>query len=314
MKSPLVSVIMSIYNEKVEWIHESIDSILGQTFFDFEFIIVNDCPGRDDNVLMLEEYRKKDNRIIVVSNEKNSGLIKSLNKAINIAKGKYLARMDADDISLPCRFEKQVEIMEQNPNIIVCGSKFELFGIKREYKFVFPEKSEDIKNLLIKQCCFAHPTTMIRKSVLMEQNIRYDENALHAEDYKLWVDLYDAGDFYNIQDTLLLYRISNTQISNQNKKQQLHSALCRRKLIEKILKKQGCEDHFDWENIDVATLKKIKQYDIPDQMLETLYLSLGKYGIRAWFYFLCSLDYLHFTIHSNLAIGCRFFVKKDKLL
>ena len=100
---------MSIYSEEEEWIRESIDSILNQTFSDFEFIIINDNPNRDKNNSLLTEYTRIDNRIIIITNEENIGLTKSLNKGLEIARGKYIARMDADDISLPTRFEKQVD-------------------------------------------------------------------------------------------------------------------------------------------------------------------------------------------------------------
>jgi glycosyltransferase involved in cell wall biosynthesis len=316
MKSPTVSVIMGIYKEPEEWIRTSINSILDQTFSDFEFIIINDKPDRIENERLLEEYRQKDSRIIALSNEQNLGLIQTLNKGLKIAKGKYFARMDADDISLPARFEKQVEVMEQNPHIIVCGSKFEKFGSDRDYRFIFPEKSEDIKELLVKQCCIAHPTTMIRKSALTEKNLLYDESAIHAEDYKLWSDLYDSGDFYNIQETLLKYRVSDTQVSSgdSGKQQQLHSAHCRREIIDKILRQKGYQGQIDWDNITTSILKEIKPYNVPNIIKEVIYLSLKRYGLQTLFYLVFSLDYLHFSLKTNLAIISRFFLSRSKLL
>ena len=108
---PKLSVVMSVYNEPTEWITQSIDSILNQTFRDFEFIIINDNPEREENESLLNSYSQKDKRIVVIKNEQNLGLTKSLNIGINEAKGDYIVRMDADDYSFPERFEKQVQFM-----------------------------------------------------------------------------------------------------------------------------------------------------------------------------------------------------------
>jgi glycosyltransferase involved in cell wall biosynthesis len=314
MNEPFVSVIMSIYNEKVEWIHESIDSILNQTFSDFEFIIINDNPGRIENTQLLEEYQSKDNRILIISNKQNIGLTKSLNKGIKIAKGKYIARMDADDISLPERFEKQVAVLEKNTNIIVCATMFKVFGSKRKFSFTFPEKSEDIKELLIKQSCMGHPTVMIRKETLIKHHILYDENFVCTQDYKLWIDLSDCGDYYNIQEVLLLYRISKSQISNAEGKQQNFSIIARREYITKILKEKGYTKHIEWDNITLSTLKEIKKYNVPTKIVEVFYLSLKKYKLKDFNYFIFSLDYIHFPFKTNIAIISRFFIKRNKLI
>lgn len=119
---PKISVIMSIYKEPVEWVRQSIDSILAQTFSDFEFIIVNDRPDRIENTELLNEYKLKDCRIVVLANETNIGLTKSLNRALDIATGVYIARMDADDISLSHRFQTQVDYLDMHPEICGCGS------------------------------------------------------------------------------------------------------------------------------------------------------------------------------------------------
>ena len=99
---PKISVIMSVYSERVDWIRKSIDSILNQTYSDFEFIIVNDKPDKEENAQLLEEYAARDSRIKVLTNEENIGLTKSLNKAFALAEGEFIARMDADDMALPC--------------------------------------------------------------------------------------------------------------------------------------------------------------------------------------------------------------------
>lgn len=124
-KKPTVSVLMSTYNTPNEWLSESIESILNQTFGDFEFLIVDDCSKTN-----IEEIQKKynDPRIKWIKNEVNMGLTKSLNKLLRMAKGKYIARMDSDDISLAERFQVQVQFMDKHPNVIVSGTYRRAFG------------------------------------------------------------------------------------------------------------------------------------------------------------------------------------------
>jgi glycosyltransferase involved in cell wall biosynthesis len=302
---------MSVYNEKVEWMHESISSILNQTFSDFEFVIINDNPSRTENSTLLEEYRKKDDRIVILTNEQNIGLTESLNRGIKIAKGKYIARMDADDISLPMRFEKQIKVMENNPNIIVCGSKIKVFGNIKIHPVTAPEKSQNIKNLLIKKSCIVHPVSMIRKEILIANHILYDENYTYAQDYKLWIDLCDAGDFYNIQEILLLYRYVKVRVTHQKKELQYnYSVLIRRKYVEKILKQKKYPNKIAWDNISISTLKIIKQYDVPIQLLEVFYLSLNTYTVREFLYFVFFFDFIRFSLKSNLSILWCFFHKR----
>src|SRR5690606_3913282 len=128
LEVPLVSVIMSVYNEPEIWLAESIDSILSQTYKEFEFFIVNDNPENLTLAKVLQLYEDNDSRVRIIKNEVNIGLTKSLNKALSLVKGKYIIRMDADDVSLPQRFEKQVTFMEENPNIIASGAAIERFG------------------------------------------------------------------------------------------------------------------------------------------------------------------------------------------
>ena len=125
--TPKVSVVMSVYKEPVEWLHESIDSILNQTFSGFEYIIICDNPEYEEGILLLKGYAKKDNRIRLIFNKENIGLTKSLNIGISIAQGDYIARMDADDISEAKRFEKQLDFFESNPDFDFCSTSFSIF-------------------------------------------------------------------------------------------------------------------------------------------------------------------------------------------
>lgn len=215
IETPIISVLMSIYKEPLEWVEESINSILNQTFSDFEFIIVNDYPTSVDLSKFLYDYSQKDKRIKIISNPENIGLTKSLNIGLKLCKGKYIARMDADDISLPERFAKQVKFMESHPDVIVCGTNIKLIGKFKPFyiKSVFQE-DKDIRGQMLYNSGFVHPTVFIRKSILDKSGIIYDETFQNAQDYKMWYDLRRYGKFANIKDCLLKYRISNIQITS----------------------------------------------------------------------------------------------------
>ena len=212
--SPKVSVIMPVYNAG-EYLMEAIESILNQTFTDFEFIIIDD--GSTDNSLnIINTYN--DPRIILVRNETNLKLIASLNKGIKLANGKYIARMDADDISLPERLAKQVEFMDQHHNIAVCGTWVEVFCEYGQTFWRFPDNSDGIKCMLIFGCCIAHPSVVLRKSIL-DTGFCYSQLYPHAEDYGLWVQIAQKHQIANLPQVLLKYRVSESQKSAKEEQQ-----------------------------------------------------------------------------------------------
>ena len=162
-----LSVIMSTYKEPLAYLKQSIESILNQIFRDFEFIITNDNPSNLEAIRLLKSYADNDKRIKLVFNEKNTGLTKSLNKSLVLCKGEYIARMDADDISHPTRFEKQVNFLDKNQDIVLCGSwvKFvdkqdKVIGLLKN-----PTDFKKIKNSVIKFNPFVHPTWMFRREI-----------------------------------------------------------------------------------------------------------------------------------------------------
>lgn len=232
---PRVSVVMAVYNEPIEWMCQAIDSILNQTFTNFEFIIVNDNPYRVANKKILKDYSAKDSRIVAVSNEENIGLTKSLNIGLDLAKGEFIARMDADDISKPERLEKQVSLMEKNRFVGICGTAIELFGTKNDIIF-YPEDNNSV--FLFLDSCFAHPTVMMRRSVA---SLRYDENCRCAQDYELWCRAFALGvRFCNLQIPLLYYRCSDQQISSSRRREQeVIAQKIRRKAYDDFSKKQN---------------------------------------------------------------------------
>ena len=210
--SPKISVVMPVYNAE-QYLIEAIDSILSQTFIDFEFIIVND-GSTDSSSEIIDAYVKNDSRVIHVKNE-NQGISLSLNHGINIAKGEYIARMDADDISLSNRFDEQVKFMDNNPDVGICGTWVDLFGdIIKGQSICHPTDNEKLKVRLFFSVCFVHPSVMIRKKLLIENDIIYDSSFSSGQDYKLWFDLKNLTKYANIPLILLRYRVTKNSVSN----------------------------------------------------------------------------------------------------
>lgn len=211
----LISVVMSVYNSE-QFLKEAIESILNQTYKNVEFIIIND--GSEDNSSeIIKSYMKNDDRIKLIDRE-NRGLAYSLNEGIKLAKGEYIARMDADDISVLDRFEKQIKAMNER-DLDVCGGYIEEFyenGKTRIKKY--PLYDNEIKFSLISLSPFAHPSVMIKKSVF--DKVIY--NILEAsQDYDLWTQMAIHGfKMGNIQDVVLKYRIHSAQVTVQKRLKQ----------------------------------------------------------------------------------------------
>lgn len=204
---PLISVLLPVYNCEL-YIKEAVDSILGQTYTNFELIIIDDC-STDATVSILKTYN--DARINLIVKPQNSGYTNSLNYGISIAKGKYIARMDGDDISLPKRFEKQVFFLENNPDVVLCGTCYSVIGT--DTFIMLPENNEEIKFTMLKYCPVGHPTVIMRKSTLEQLPFVYDISKEPAEDYDLWVRLINLGKLHNLQEILLMYRMHGNQVS-----------------------------------------------------------------------------------------------------
>lgn len=211
MSEVVVSVILPVYNAE-KYILEALESISNQTFKDFEIIAIND--GSTDNSLnIMQEYAKKEPRMRIISRE-NRGLVATLNEGIQQAKGKWIARMDADDISLPERFEKQLKFLENNPDIKVCGTYAKGFGIANEL-YRYSKTPRGIIESLAFIVPLVHPSVMGCKNIFLENP--YDQNYKDAEDYELWIRLaLKSVKMANVSEELLLYRIHEKQTSYKN--------------------------------------------------------------------------------------------------
>ena len=215
-QSPLVSVLMSCYNSE-EYIDEAINSILNQTYQKFEFIIIND-GSTDTTLAHIQDFH--DDRIKIINRE-NKGLVYSLNEGLKICQGKYVVRMDADDISLLNRIEKQILFLEENPEISVCGGAIEEFDEQGVIKTIIkPTTHIDLLFYSLKSSPLAHPAATIRRSVLTKYQIQYDLNYKYGQDVKLWSEIIRIGKLANLKDVVLKYRRSENQVSKSKRKEQ----------------------------------------------------------------------------------------------
>lgn len=243
---PTISVVMSIYNESLSEIEQAIDSILIQDYDDYECIIVIDNPNRYDAIACIE--KKKDSRFIIVTNEKNIGLAMSMNRAVAVSKGKYLLRMDADDICLPSRFRKQIDCIERNDFDLVC-SNFRYIDEKGIIQNIKTNVIDDVtlKNSLPYGNFIHHPTVVMKKSVFNSVGGYRDFPC--AQDYDLWLRLYEKNiSIHFMRDVLLYYRIRSTSVSQSNKVKQLLTIWYIQDLYKQ--RKRNGVDFFSIENYE----------------------------------------------------------------
>jgi glycosyltransferase involved in cell wall biosynthesis len=209
VENPFISVVLPVYNAAL-YLDEAIQSILNQTFTDFELLIFNDA-STDDSDKIIRSY--SDSRIIYEKMDSHSGLVLLLNKGLEQAKGKYIARMDADDICMPTRFEEQVAFMESNPIVGICGTWFENFG-KLSGIVKQPILEEEVQLSFFSGTPLGHPTVMMRRSMLEQFHLRYNNDFLYNEDYELFERASAHFAIINIPKVLLQYRKHSTQITS----------------------------------------------------------------------------------------------------
>lgn len=208
---PKISVIMPAYNAE-KYIAEAIESILGQTFGDFEFIILNDC-STDRTEEIIRSYT--DSRIVYLKNEQNMGVAATLNRGLSVAKGEYIARMDADDISLPERFEKQVAFLDKDPAVAVLGTGLERFDASGSLGILQPATDPEQMHIdLLFSCGLAHPSVMMRASAVRELG-GYDLAFEGLEDYELWCRVARKYQVTTLPEVLLRYRIHSAQVTKK---------------------------------------------------------------------------------------------------
>ena len=244
MSDPKVSVLMSVCNGE-RYLREAIESILNQTFQDFECIIIDDGSADSTNEI-IRTY--SDPRIRLVENQKNMGLTKSLNRGIDLCKGEYISRMDGDDISLPLRLEKQVDFMKKHHQTGVVGTRAS--EIDHEGKITIRKTAHntydrEMKVQLMFGTCFLHPSVMIRKKILRETGLSYDKSFSTSQDYFLWWQLSLLTKFANLPECLLHYRKHSSRLSNHSSTDQtLNASRVRRLVVETLLSRDLTDKEF----------------------------------------------------------------------
>lgn len=220
MTAPAVTVLMPVYNAE-RFVAEAVDSVLGQSFRDFELLVIND--GSSDRTLgILATY--KDSRLRIVDNERNLGVIASLNKGLELARTEFVARMDADDVCHPDRLALQVEFMQSRPDIGVVGTWYRPIGARWGQVVRLPTTHEDICAWLPFHCPIAHPTVLLRRKAFATGRLSYDPQYRHAEDYDLWSRAARITRLANIPQPLLGYRVHIEQVTSQHRSAQSASA------------------------------------------------------------------------------------------
>ena len=226
-----ISVVMPVYNTPVFILKEAVDSILNQSFRDFEFIIIDD-GSESETAAYLDALT--DPRIKLLRNKANIGITKSLNTGFQAAQGKYIARMDADDISLKERFNVQYCFMESHPDAIMCGCTVEYFGAKRGHYYTKIGSAESYRVMTV--FCNPgplHPTMFIRREILVTYGISYNEDLIYAQDYGFVVDMSRCpGRIYNLPEVLLKRRYHEGRISVQHRETQ---EKCVKKTLRRLL-------------------------------------------------------------------------------
>lgn len=286
-----VSVILPAYNA-ADTVGEAIESILRQTWTDWELIVIND-GSKDKTKEEILGYT--DERIRYIENDGNKGLIYTLNRGLELAKGEYIARMDADDISLPARLEKQVRYLDAHKDVVVLGTGFKTFGEGITSSVVLlGEDDKQIKANYLTEFPFAHPTVMMRRVA----GLRYNGDYKNAEDYRLWLDLMSEGRYHNLQEVLLHYRISPSQVTQRASASQQEATLrCRWEFLALRVGADLAEE-MKQRGIHVDHIRRVKALVGSQPLLRALYLSLQSYGLRETAYYIFSGDVFRLGTHT----------------
>lgn len=230
--NPKITVLMSVYNGE-KYLRYAIESILNQTYKDFEFLIINDASTDTSRDIILSY---KDPRIRLIDNNKNIGLTLSLNTGLRLARGKYIARMDADDVSMPERLEEEIKFMEIHRDHAVVGTFVRILNENSEIIRSLERPIEDVKirEFLKIDNCIAHGSVMIKKECLLDVGL-YDESMLRSQDYDLWLRISEKYKLANIPDYLYMWRGHNDNIEAKHRDEQ-------RKFVE-LAKENALERH-----------------------------------------------------------------------
>ena len=267
-----VSVVMSVFNAE-RFLGESIESILAQSFEECELIAIDD-GSTDASSEILNRYAREDGRVRVVRRS-HEGLPESLNFGCALAEGKYIARMDGDDIALPARFERQVDFLDRHPEVAILGTQLERIredGTRIDVTNVPLEHAEIAANMQ-KFCCMHHPTVMMRAAAVRALG-GYREAFHTAEDHDLWLRAAERFELANLSEILLRYRIHTQAVSFQKLEQQVIAAMAAD--VSARLRRAGKRDPF-------ATKKRITRRDLLEAWVSDAELDCRIESARNWY-------------------------------
>jgi len=255
-----VTILMPVYNGQ-EFLGETIDSVLSQTFTDFSFLIIND-GSTDATEDIIKSY--KDSRIVYVENEINIGYIRTLNRGLEMIDSEFIARMDADDLWVPTKLEKQIKLLDEKPEVGICGTSIRKFGVV-EGDFIFPVDNDGLRVGFLFFCKMSHPSVVFRTSFLKETGLRYRVDYHPAEDYKMWVDSIDRTCIWNIPEILVFYRQHPSQVTKQKDPTQIRTVnSIRNEMLTRVSPLFSDEEkkfHNDiFLNADIKSVKDYKKY------------------------------------------------------
>jgi glycosyl transferase family 2 len=302
MSSPTVSVVMSVYNGQA-FLAKAVESILGQSFRDFEFVIIDD-GSTDRTAQILAAYASRDSRFRVVRHE-NKGRTESLNIGIRLAQGKYIARMDADDVSLPHRLQVQVDFMELHTEVgLLSGSYERISGDGLLDRVRLPLLDDEIRSMMLRENAMCHPAVMMRKEVAIACG-GYRKVFSESEDYDLWLRMSERSQLANLEQPILQYRVHPKQASIVNSRHQMLCVLAARTAAS--FRKQGRPDPFSGaEQITPKLLRKlgVTRAEIQDCLLASHRSSVldpirRAFRVRLWH------PLLNFTRPVRHALGMR---------
>ena len=244
-QKPIVSVLMPIYNTE-RYVAQAVESILSQTFKDFEFIIIDD-GSTDTSLKILKKYAAQDKRIRLISRE-NRGVVRTRNDLLEQAEGEFAAVMDADDVALPERLALQVEFLRANLDVVCVGGAHEVIDENGRLltRLPLPEHDQEIQELaLAGHGSICNPCAMMRRTALLEIG-GYDETLLCAEDLDVWLRLGEVGKLANLKPTILKYRLLKSSISQQHGVLQRQAA---KEICQRAWLRRGIEGHFEAEEL-----------------------------------------------------------------
>ena len=258
--SPAISVVMSFYSGPLRWIEEAVHSILSQSFHDFEFIIICDNPDNAPAIGFVQDMAEKDSRIRLVINESHIGITKSLNIGMAIAKGRYIARMDADDIAYPDRLRMQAEFLEEDPSRMFCCSDVDVIDKDGRILKKRRNRNKTGDEWIYMENHISHPSVMFRRELLELRKPLYDEFYRYSQDYELWIFLLSRGvKLHMIKDSLIQYRVSDINISSAHRQQQnMYFQQLHRNLLTSRLKSLGIVSDEDCRHIGAMLEKTSK--------------------------------------------------------